>query len=176
VAVKAVVPGLAHKSEAGAVRAGVPAGEAGDAHDAVRAAVRERRPDLAVRGVLVQRHLSGVELLAGAYRDPQFGPVVTVGLGGVFAEALGDVAVRVAPVGVADALAMLRELRSAAVLAGTRAGGTPVAPGPVASALVALSGLLERHPRVVEAEVNPLVATAAGAAAVDALVVLGPGP
>jgi acetate---CoA ligase (ADP-forming) len=139
--------------DAGALRARVPAGAAGDAHDAVRAAVRERRPDLAVRGVLVQRHLSGVELLAGAYRDPQFGPMVTVGLGGIPAEALADVAVRVAPVGVADALAMLRELRGAAVLTGARIA-----------------------PRVVEAEVNPLVATAAGAVAVDALVVPGAGP
>jgi acyl-CoA synthetase (NDP forming) len=173
VVVKAVVPGVAHKSEAGAVRAGVPAGQAGAAHDAVLAAVARHRPGLAVRGVLVQRHLAGVELLAGAYRDPQFGPVVTVGLGGVFTEVLDDVAVRVAPVGPADALAMLGELKAAAVLAGAR-GHAPVAPDPLAHALAALSALLERHPRVLEAEVNPLVATAGGVAAVDALVVLGP--
>jgi acyl-CoA synthetase (NDP forming) len=173
VAVKVVAAGLAHKTEAGGVRAGVPAGDAGAAYDAVLAAVAERRPGLGVRGVLVQRHLAGVELLAGAYRDPQFGPVVTVGLGGVFTEALGDVAVRVAPVGVADALAMLAELRGAAVLTGAR-GRPPVALEPVAAALAALAALLERHPRVLEAEVNPLVAGAAGAAAADALVVLGP--
>ena len=173
VVVKAVVPGLAHKTEAGGVRAGVPAAQAGAAHDAVLAAVRERRPDLAARGTLVQRHLTGVELLAGAYRDPQFGPVVTVGLGGVFTEALGDVALRVGPVGPADALAMLGELKGAAVLAGAR-GRAPVALDPLTRALAALSALLERHPRVLEAEVNPLVATARGAAAVDALVVLGP--
>ncbi|HEV8651730.1 MAG TPA: acetate--CoA ligase family protein, partial [Actinomycetes bacterium] len=175
VVVKAVVPGLAHKTEVGGVRVGVTAAQAGAAHDAVLAAVRERRPDLAARGTLVQRHLTGVELLAGAYRDPQFGPVVTVGLGGVLTEALGDVALRVAPAGPADALAMLGELRGAAVLAGAR-GRAPVALDPLARALAALSALLERHPRVLEAEVNPLVATADGAAAVDALVVLGPRP
>ena len=173
VVVKAVVPGLAHKSEAGGVRVGVPAAQAGAAHDAVLAAVRKHRGDLSARGTLVQRHLAGVELLVGAYRDPQFGPVVTVGLGGLFTEALGDAALRVAPVGPADALAMLGELKGAAVLAGAR-GRAPVALDPVARALAALSALLEHHPRVLEAEVNPLVATADGAAAVDALVVLGP--
>ena len=173
VVVKAVVPGLAHKSDAGGVRVGVPAAQAGAAHDAVLAAVRKHRPDLSARGTLVQRHLAGVELLVGAYRDLQFGPVVTVGLGGLFTEALGDAALRVAPVGPADALAMLGELKGAAVLAGAR-GRAPVALDPVARALAALSALLEHHPRVLEAEVNPLVATADGAAAVDALVVLGP--
>jgi acetate---CoA ligase (ADP-forming) len=173
VVVKVVAAGLPHKSDAGAVLVGVAATDAGAAYGRVVAAARAARPGLAVRGALVQPHLAGVELLAGAARDPQFGPVVTVGLGGVLAEALDDVALRVAPVGQADGLAMLAELRAAAVLAGVR-GRPPVDRAAVAGALVALAGLLLAEPRVLEAEANPLLATPAGAAAVDALVILGP--
>ena len=120
VAVKLDALDLSHKSEIGAVVLGLR--DEGEVRAAVEAVVEAgRRSGAAIRGILVQPMVaSGVEVIVGARRDPQFGPLVLVGLGGVLAEVLDDVAVRLAPVSQAEALAMLASLRGAAILRGVR--------------------------------------------------------
>ena len=112
-----------------------------------------------------------VELIAGVRRDPRFGPVAMVGLGGVFAELLRDVAFALAPVDPAEALAMLDRLAGAPLLYGAR-GRAPVDVGAAAAALAALTALAAAHPEIAELEVNPLLAGPAGCVALDARLVL----
>jgi acyl-CoA synthetase (NDP forming) len=113
----------------------------------------------------------GVELILGLRRDLQFGPVVLVGLGGTLTEVLDDVAIRLAPLDLAAAESMFDDLRGARVLAGVR-GRAPVDRAAVASMLVALGRLGVERPDVLEVDLNPVIASEAGAIAVDALVVL----
>jgi acyl-CoA synthetase (NDP forming) len=173
VVVKLDVVGLAHKSDVGGVRIGL----AGD--DAVRTAAREllalELPDGAVgRGLLVARQLEGVELILGGRRDPSFGPLVVVGLGGILAEVLDDVAIRLAPVEPDEAAAMLDELRGATVLAGVR-GRPGIDRDAVVDAIVRLGRLIADDPTIIEVDANPVISGPLGTAAVDALVVVTPG-
>jgi len=162
--------GLAHKSDIGGVRLGL----AGD--DAVRTAAHELLalglPDGAIRrGLLVTRQLEGVELILGGRRDPSFGPLVLIGLGGVLAEVLDDVAIRLAPVEPDEAAAMLDELRGATVLAGAR-GRPGIDRAAVVDAIVRLGRLMADDPTIVEVDANPVISGPRGTAAVDALVVV----
>src|SRR5579875_192477 len=109
----------------------------------------------------------GVELLIGARWDERFGPVALVGLGGVFAEVLGDVAVALAPLAVERAAALLRSLRSWPLLAGIR-GQPALDRDAAARALAALSSVAAAHPEIAEIEVNPLLVLERGALALDA--------
>lgn len=171
VAVKLDAAGAAHKSDIGGVRLGL-----GDPY-AVRAAAAEvmqagRAAGLEVRGVLLEPMAEpGLELIAGLKRDPLFGPVVLVGIGGILAEVLADVAIRLAPIDRDEALEMLDALRGAALLRGVR-GGRAVARGPVADVLVRLGRLAMERPDIAEIDLNPIIATPDGALAVDGLVVL----
>ncbi len=113
----------------------------------------------------------GVELIAGMKRDPLFGPAVLVGLGGVLAETIRDVAIRLAPVRAGEAGAMLDELHGGAILRGTR-GRPPVDRHALVELLVRLGALAVERPDIVEIDLNPVVAGPSGAVAVDALVVL----
>jgi hypothetical protein len=169
---------LPHKSDLGLVRLGL----TGD--DAVRGAAGDlfataRRHGIDARGLLVQPMAdAGVEIIVGMRRDPSFGPAVVVGLGGVLAEILDDVAIRLAPIRQDEALAMLGELRGARVLDGVR-GRAPVDRDAVAELIVALARLGDARPDILEIDLNPVIASPDGAVAVDALVVLaavsGPG-
>ncbi len=164
---------LAHKSDLGLVRLGL----RGD--EQVRAAADDllasaRHQGVAVRGLLVEPMADpGVELIVGMRRDGSFGGAVVVGLGGVLTELLDDVAIRLAPVDRDVALGMLAGLRGARILDGLR-GGAPVDRGAIADLIVALSRLADARPDILEVDLNPVIATAAGALAVDALVVLAP--
>jgi succinyl-CoA synthetase beta subunit len=112
----------------------------------------------------------GVELIVGARRDGRFGPVTMVGLGGVYAELLQDVAVALAPVDQEQAEALLASLRGGAALHGGR-GRRPVDIGAAASAAVALSSLAAARPDIAEIEINPLLVTPEGALGLDARVI-----
>jgi acyl-CoA synthetase (NDP forming) len=161
--------GLAHKSDLGAVRLGLRDG------DEVRRAAAEllalAPAGARVRGLLVEPMAEpGLELIVGLRRDPQVGPVVLVGLGGVLAEAIDDVAVALAPVGPDEALAMLASLRGARLLDGMR-GRPAVDRRAVADIVVAVARLGHDRPEIVEVDLNPVIASPGGALAVDALVV-----
>jgi acyl-CoA synthetase (NDP forming) len=166
---------LPHKSDLGFVRLGL----VGD--DALRAAAGEllasaSRLRIHARGLIVQpMAASGVELIIGLRRDASFGPALVVGLGGVLTEVLDDVAIRLAPVDRETALDMLAELRGVRLLDGVR-GGPAVDRGAIADLIVALGRLGDARPDIVEVDLNPVIASAGGALAVDALVVLAPDP
>jgi acetyltransferase len=131
-----------------------------------------RRAGLTVRGLLVEPMAPpGVELIGGLRRDPQFGPVVLVGLGGTLAEVLDDVAIRLAPIDLAAAASMLDDLRGASVLAGVR-GRPPIARASLEQMLVALGRLGVERPDVLDVDLNPIIASEGGAIAVDALIVM----
>jgi acetyltransferase len=112
----------------------------------------------------------GVDLVVGAHRDPVFGPVVLAGLGGTAAEALADVAVRLAPLPAAEAALMPAELAARALLEGWR-GGPVLDPAAFGRALARLGDLLAACPHLDEIEVNPLRLTAGGLIALDAVII-----
>jgi acetyltransferase len=169
VALKIVSPDISHKSDVGGVVLGLASPDAvADAAGRMLEQVARLRPVARLDGVLVQAMAGGdaAELLLGMVRDPQFGPLVVVGFGGIFVELLGDTATRLAPVEPAEARAMLQELRLAPALHGAR--GRPAADVEALAAVVSrFSRIAGDVPDLVELEINPLLATAAGARALD---------
>ncbi len=171
VALKLDAVGLVHKSDVGGVALGLVGDDAvyGAALSMLDAA---RRRGLEVRGLLVQPMTPpGLELILGIRRDPLFGASVLVGLGGVLTEVLDDVAIRLAPVTPRVAMSMLDDLRGRRLLDGVR-GRPAVDRAAIAEMLVALGRLGADQPDVLEVDLNPVIASATGALAVDALVVL----
>jgi acetyltransferase len=164
VAVKLLDAAVLHKTEVGGVRLGVrtPA-ELDEALDALEAAGADR--------VLVEAMAPpGVDLVVGARRDPVFGPVVLVGLGGTVAEALADVAVRVAPITPEAAAGMVDELAGRALLDGWR-GGPVLDRAALGRFVAALGALLDAHPHLQDVEVNPLRLSGDGLVALDAVII-----
>ncbi|MCC6471025.1 MAG: acetate--CoA ligase family protein [Alphaproteobacteria bacterium] len=165
VALKTAAPNLLHKTEAGGVTIGI--------RDA--AALRAGYADIARRcGKLVQVQRmadSGTEVLLGMVNDPQFGPVATMGIGGIFAEVYKDTVPFVPPISPAMALRLLRSLKGYALLTGAR--GRPQADLDALAQLVARFSWLcaAAGPLLSELDVNPVIASPRGAVAVDALVV-----
>ena len=174
--VKVVSPDILHKSDSGGVAVGLADGAA------VAGAIREmaRRPAIAaaaVEGYLVEEMApAGLEVVVGGFRDPQFGPMVMMGLGGIFVEVLGDVSFRLCPIDRTEAAAMLDELKGAALLDGAR-GSAAVSRNAIVDALLKIGGedgLMLREDAIAEIDVNPMIVSASGAAAVDARVILRP--
>ncbi|GLZ48233.1 acetyl-CoA synthetase [Actinomycetospora sp. NBRC 106375] len=147
----------AHRTELGGVRVGL-----GTAEE-VRAAAVELLPH---GPVLVQPLLAGVEVAVGALRDPVFGPVVMVGLGGIWIEVLADVAFALAPLDRADARALLGRLRGSALLTGAR-GAEPVDLDALADVVVGAGDALVAADDVTGIDLNPVLATPSAAVAVD---------
>jgi acetyltransferase len=171
VALKLCGDHIAHKTERGLIRLGV----ADDQAVALAAAdlLAAARPEDSATGVLVAPMVSGTrELIAGIARDPQFGPTVLLGVGGVLAEALGDVTVRLAPIDRPTALDMIASLGTSSLLGPFR-GEPPVDRDALADVLVALSDVAIANPDVVSVDLNPLVVSEGRPVAVDALVELG---
>jgi succinyl-CoA synthetase beta subunit len=172
---KVVSPDLLHKSDAGGVVTGLN-GQA-EIEEAVRSmmqrpAIRDARVD----GFLLEEMApAGQEVVIGGLRDPHFGPLVMVGLGGIFVEVLADVSFRICPIARIDAEEMLDELKGAALLRGAR-GRQPVSRAAIIEALLKIGGeegLLLRHEGdIAEADINPLIVSDHGAVAVDARFVL----
>ena len=165
VVLKADDAGLTHKTEAGGVVLDV-----ADAV-AVRAACAALRARTRAARVVVQERVGpGIELLLGARRDDVFGPVVVFGAGGVLTEVLRDVSVRLAPLGEGEAEAMLDEGARPRLLAGPR-GLRPVSRPALVRMIHTVAGLIAAEPRLVEIDVNPLIAAGDDVVAVDALVI-----
>ena len=164
-ALKAV--GLLHKSDEGGVRLGLADAEA------VRSELADMHARLGASSYMIERMADlrdGVELIVGINRDPRFGPVLLVGLGGVLTEVLADTAMALAPVTAEQAAQLLDRLRGAPLLHGVR-GRPAVNIEAAAAAIEALSALAAAHPEWAEFEVNPLVVTPGGAIALDARIV-----
>ena len=171
-ALKAVAADLLHKTDAGGVELGITTPEiAAESYTAMVHRV-EQAAGLALDGVWVERmaESGGVDLVVGAKRDPAFGPVVLIGVGGVFVEILDDVVLAPAPTDPAHLAALMRTLRAFPLLAGAR-GQRPVDCDAVARIAARLGDLLVAQPEIGEVEINPLRATADGAIALDARIV-----
>ncbi|MFL9671015.1 acetate--CoA ligase family protein [Variovorax sp. AB1(2024)] len=172
---KIVSPDIAHKTEVGGVFVGVRSeAQLIEEYANLLARVAQKAPEARIAGVLVAQMVQGgVELILGTKKDPVFGPMVMVGLGGIFAEIFKDVALQPAPVDEAQATAMLRSLKAFALLDGAR--GRPRADvQSAAKAVAALSRFAMRHAQdVSEIDINPLMVLeqGRGAHALDALLV-----
>ncbi len=175
VVLKIESPDILHKTEVGGVRLDLRSAEAvRAAFDELVAAARAHRPGARLDGVIVQPMApgSGVEMVVGLQDDPVFGPVVMVGLGGVFVEVLRDVAFRRCPVAQDEAHRMLDELRGVALLGPVR-GRAAVDRAALAEVIVAVSLFgLAAAPRLAELDLNPVRVDAEGAVALDVVMVL----
>lgn len=170
VVLKADVPGLVHKSDAGGVHLGL--GTEQDVRRAYQALAGAFGPDL--RQVLVQPMISGgVEVLIGVAQEPVFGPLVVFGLGGVATDILGDHTARLTPLTDQDAAEMIRDVRAAPLLFGHR--GTPAADvAALADTLLRVSRLADDLPEIAELDLNPVIARPDGVSAADARIRLSP--
>ncbi|MEF8876542.1 MAG: acetate--CoA ligase family protein [Haloarculaceae archaeon] len=176
VVMKIVSPDILHKSDIGGVKVGVPREEVRDAFEDLTTRARRYQPDAELLGVQVQELLDtaeAVETIVGTNRDPQFGPLVLFGLGGVFVEVLEDTTVRVAPVAEPEARKMVEGIRATPLLRGAR-GREPVDEAAVIETIERLSQLVTEFPAILELDVNPLVATPDGATAVDVRLTVDP--
>jgi acyl-CoA synthetase (NDP forming) len=173
VVLKVVSRDVPHKTDAGGVHLGLQSQHAvRRAYDSILTSVQRTSRRARIDGVLVQPHLDGREMILGATQDPQFGPVVVLGLGGTAVELLGDVAFRLIPIGRRDAQEMIQELRSAPLLYGYR-GAASVDTRAVVEALLSLSRLMYRFPYAIrDIEINPMMVTPRGGIAADAMAVL----
>ncbi|SFS12639.1 acetyl-CoA synthetase (ADP-forming) [Halomicrobium zhouii] len=177
VVVKVSSPAVTHKSE-WADGAGVAVGldsptAVTDAATRIFEAAAERGLDVDVLVERAQDVDAGTEVIVGGIRDPSFGPVVLTGLGGVFTEVFEDTSHRIAPVDRREARAAIEELQAARLLEGYR-GSDPVDVDALAAVVEAVGDLVTEH-AIAELDVNPVLATADGAVALDALVVLEDG-
>lgn len=173
VVLKIVSPDILHKSDVGGVllgvadRSGVLAG-----YEAVVSSARSAVPGAEITGVAVQQMADpGTEVIVGLVTDPQFGPVVMFGLGGILVEVLKDVSFRIVPLRPRDAATMIREIKGFPVLEGVR-GRPPVDVAALEEMLLKVSAFAESHPEVVELDLNPVLAYSSGAVAVDARIVV----
>lgn len=167
VVVKAVSPELSHKTEKGAVKLGI-----GD-REALLKACRELENTIGCfEGLVIQEQKTGgAELLLGFKRDPQFGPVLVFGHGGIFSEILNDVSLRVAPLDREEILELIGETKVSRILSGAR-GLPPANMEAIVDCCLRLARLAVENPFIGELDVNPLLATPEGAYALDARVVL----
>ncbi len=174
VVVKAVAPGVVHKSDIGAVKVDIRSQEELDA------AFRDMTGRLAeanidVEEILVEQFVSGGrETIVGMSTDPSFGPILMFGLGGVYVEVLQDVSFRLAPVTEADAADMLDSIRGARLLGEFR-GDPEVDHGALIQAIQRVSQLVVDHPEIAELDINPLLAFPDRVLAVDCRIALHPG-
>lgn len=176
VVVKVMSPDILHKSDAGGVRINL------RSVAEVKAAIEGMLDAPKIKGARIEGFLveemapAGHELVIGGLRDPQFGPLVMVGLGGIFVEILKDVSFRLCPITRIDAEEMLAELKGAAILRGAR-GTKPASREAIIDVLLKVGGdhgLLMRHAAdISEADINPLIVSDTAAVAVDARFILG---
>lgn len=170
---KIVSPEITHKSDIGGVKVGLgSAEEVRTAFAEIVAAAKKADPKAIIEGVAVQKMApAGTEVIVGMSKDPQFGPVLMFGLGGIFVEVLKDVAFRIVPLEPRDARQMVREIKGFPVLQGVR-GQPPADVAALEGLILKLSEFVEAHPEIEELDLNPVFAYADGVIAVDARIVI----
>ena len=173
VVVKVVSPDVLHKTDSGGVKLDLKTEKAvGKAFDDIMAAMKKNQPKANIIGVAVQKMArQGVEVIIGMSKDPQFGPVLMFGLGGILVEVLKDVSFRIVPLVERDAREMIREIKGYPILEGYR-GHEPANIGILEDYLLKVSSLVDKSPEIKELDINPVFAYKDGAVAVDARVIL----
>jgi len=160
---------ISHKSDIGGVEVGVKQSAVRSTYGNIVSRARNYQPDAPIVGVQVQEMVdldAGTETIVGVNRDPQFGPLVMFGLGGIFVEIMEDTSFRVAPVSEPEVREMLGEIRAAPLLHGAR-GRTPADVDALVAVIQRVSQLVTDFPAITELDVNPVVAMPDGVAAVD---------
>lgn len=173
VVLKIVSPGIIHKSDVGGVVVGAKnAREVKASYEQILNNVEKKQPTAEIVGVLIQEMApAGIEVIVGAIKDPQFGPSIMFGLGGIFVEVLKDVTFRIAPVSEDEAAEMIGEVKAYPLLKGYR--NTP--PGDlkaIKTILLNTSRLIMDHPEIRELDLNPIMVYEKGAKTVDARIIL----
>jgi acyl-CoA synthetase (NDP forming) len=173
VVLKIVSPDITHKSDIGGVKVGLNDADAVvSAFAEIMANAAKAAPDAAVSGVAVQQMApDGTEVIVGMTTDPQFGPVVMFGLGGILVEVMKDVSFRIVPLEERDAAQMIDEIKGRAILEGVR-GQPPADKHAITRAILQVSEFVEQNPRVRELDLNPMLVYPDGAIAVDARIVI----
>jgi len=173
VVLKIISPDILHKSDAGGVMVNLRSqAEVKSAYNRILENAKKYKSDAKVVGVLVEEMAKqSTEVIIGAVKDPQFGPTLMFGLGGIFVELLKDVSFRVAPIGEQEAAQMIVEVKAFPLLNGYR--NTPaVDVKAIVNLLVSVSRLVMNHPEIKELDLNPVMAYPEGAIAVDARIIL----
>lgn len=168
-AMKMVSPEVTHKSDIGGVKLDVSSGDIREAYERIVTNVQNYQTSATIVGVYVQEMVdlsAGTETIVGAVRDPQFGPMILFGLGGIFVETLEDTTTRIAPVTESEAREMVHGIEAAPVLRGAR-GRTPADIDAIVDVIERISQLMLDRPQILELDVNPLVAGPEQARAID---------
>ena len=177
VVMKVVSPNIMHKSDVGGIRVGVTDTEgAVEAFEEIQVAVRGNMPEALFLGVAVQEQIADArEVIIGAARDPQFGPLLMFGLGGIYVEVLKDISFRIAPISRNDAQQMMHEVKSYPLLTGSR-GEQSYDTNAIVDALLRCSQLVTDFPGILEMDLNPLLIKTRGQGAyvADARMVITP--
>jgi acetate---CoA ligase (ADP-forming) subunit beta len=173
VVIKIVSPDVIHKSDSGGVKLSLNnVAEVKKAYVGILKKVKRQYPGAVIHGISVQKMVRpGTEVIVGTSKDPQFGPVLMFGLGGVFVELLKDVSFRVIPVEQKDAQEMIKEIKGFPLLQGYR-GKEPADISSLVNIILKLSKLIEENQQIKELELNPIVAYRNKAVAVDARILL----
>ncbi|MFH1039405.1 MAG: acetate--CoA ligase family protein [PVC group bacterium] len=173
VAMKVVSPDVIHKSDSGGVKLGVDsAAAAAEAFAAIMRDVAKAVEGARIEGVLIVPMVKGgVEVIMGMVRDPQFGPAVMFGLGGIFVEVLKDVVFEIAPVAKADAEKMIKSIKGYPLLAGAR-GSAPCRLESLVDIITGVSRLALELPEVKEIDLNPVLAAPDRSLVLDARILL----
>ena len=175
VALKIQSPDIAHKTEAGGVALGITEANAAETFDRILASVHQYQPDARIEGILVQKMMpKGHEIVIGVSRDPDFGPLVMLGAGGIYLEVLKDVVFAAAPVSPDEAKAMIDRLKIAPILAGAR-GEPPADIEALSDLIVQIGQLAAAEEQIDQLDLNPVFVypKGQGVIAVDALAVVG---
>ena len=170
---KVVSPQITHKSDIGGVKLKLGnKAQVGSAYGEIMAAANKKAPKASIEGVSVQKMAaSGLELVIGMTKDPQFGPMLMFGLGGTSVEILKDVAFRIVPLTREDAREMIREIKGYPLLEGYR-GQPAIDLEHLEDLLLKLSAFIAENPEIKEMDINPLIAYKKGSIAVDARIIL----
>jgi acyl-CoA synthetase (NDP forming) len=173
VVLKITSPDVVHKSDSGGVKVGLSnASEVKKAYDDILRSVKKKHPRALIHGISVQKMARpGTEVIIGTSKDPQFGPVIMFGLGGIFVEVLKDVSFRIIPVDRRDAQEMITEIKGYPLLQGYR-GKEPANIPVLVEMVLKISNLINENPRIKELELNPVFAYKDSAVAVDARIIL----
>jgi acetyl-CoA synthetase (ADP-forming) len=173
VVIKIISPDILHKSDAGAVKINLKnADEVKTAFVEIMKNVKKFKSDAKIIGVIVEQLApQGNEVIVGMAKDPQFGPALMFGLGGIFVEVLKDVAFRIAPLTEYDAREMIQEIKGYPVLMGIR-GQKPSDVNSIVDIILKVSKLVTEHTKIEQLDLNPILVYEKGAIIVDARIIL----
>ena len=173
IVLKIVSPDIIHKSDVGGVVVGLKtAKDVRNAYKQILESIKKHKADAKIVGVLVQEMApSSTEVIVGAIKDPQFGPAIMFGLGGIFVEVLKDVTFRIAPITVDEAREMITEVKAYPLLKGYR-NMPPADIEAIVQILLNASRLVMEHQEIKELDLNPIMVYEKGAKTVDARIIL----